>query len=148
MRRTVFAVVAGALVLLAGFLLAPPPAAHAAATEPAQEMVGDSEECMQAAHPYAACMIARGYRVVVINFGTVDANVEAVRPLRPDVIAADLNECREVAEARANALEAKSTVVLPAGGHGPADGLMEELDRVYAACLRPRGYKVSPWDGH
>ena len=147
MRRTGVAVVAGAVVVLVGCLLAPSAvAAQTTATE--TDMDGDSEECMRGPHPYAACMIARGYRVVVMNFGTVDANVEAVRPLLPDAIATDLNECREVAEARANALEAKSPVILPASGHGSVNGLMEELDRVYGACLTPRGYKVTPWDGH
>jgi hypothetical protein len=92
-------------------------------------------------------MIARGYRVVVMNFGTVDANVEAVRPLLPEVIAADLSACREVVEARAHSLEGTSSL-LPASAPGPAERLLEDLDRVYIACLRPRGYNVTPWDGH
>jgi hypothetical protein len=146
MRGKAFLVVARAIVALAGsgLVLAVP----AVASELVPGASGDAEECQQSLHPYAACMIARGYRVLVMNFGTVDANVEAVRPLLPEVIAADLSTCREVVEARAHSLEGASPVLLPANAPGLAERLLEELDRVYIACLRPRGYNVTPWDGH
>jgi hypothetical protein len=136
--RAIVALVGSGLVL----------AAPASGSERAEDASGDAEECQQSAHPYAACMIARGYRVVVMNFGTVDANVEAVRPLLPEVIAADLSACREVVEARAHLLEGASSALRPASAPGLAERLLEDLDRVYIACLRPRGYNVTPWDGH
>jgi hypothetical protein len=137
-RRGAFGAVTGVMLAIASAGLAPSTAsACVAATEPVQEG-GDDEECKHGAHPYAACMIARGYRVVVINFGTVDASVEAARPLTPEVVTSDLAECREATEARASALGGQIRTLVLASVSGPSDRLAAELDRVYAACLRPR----------
>ena len=109
---------------------------------------------------YAACMVARGYRVYVAvpaRVGMLQVDVEAVdRALPPGTALRDLSQCGDAVTAEmafskqstgSKAAEITGFVINPLGlvSGGHATMQLDAAQRSYVDCLDSRGYKVTRW---
>jgi hypothetical protein len=113
----------------------------------------DGRDDRQRDASFAACMVARGYRVALpvrvgLEHGLVD--LEARDGLPVTQAANDLRECAREVEARGRTESSGEVVAARIGGLYPSNQDVghtfksEALERQFAACFTGRGYVSAP----